>query len=319
MDALSAIRFVRGAVGKSNHAPEMSHYVIENGTIRSFNGHMALSSPIDYDLRCAPIAQDFFRALERCEDIVSLGMTPANRLRIQSGMFRAFIKCVDMDHLPHQLPTGDIVPIDGAVFVKALRMLEPFIGTDASRPWATGVLLSGSSAFATNNISLAQYWLGIELPYVINVPKTAIKEILRIGEAPTAAQLTDKSLTLHYDGGRWLRTALYETTWPELTSILEVEGASPQPINGQLFEALRSVKPFLTKRGMVHFCEGYLTTELAEGEGADYAVEGMAAGPVFNHALLSSLEGVAETIDFTCDPAVFYGSGLRGVMIGQRA
>lgn len=47
---LKDLKFVQGAVAKKDLLPAMTHFRIENGHVRSFNGQMAISSPVAFDL-----------------------------------------------------------------------------------------------------------------------------------------------------------------------------------------------------------------------------------------------------------------------------
>src|SRR5690606_40453146 len=58
-------------------------------------GSLALCSPIDLDLEVTPKADPFIKAIATCKDTVQLNMTPAGRLSIKSGSFRAFVDCTD--------------------------------------------------------------------------------------------------------------------------------------------------------------------------------------------------------------------------------
>ncbi len=320
MDILKTLRFVRGAVSTKSLVPEMRHFVITDGQVRSFNGNMALSSPIALDIECAPRAVPLVQAITNCDDVVTLGMTPADRLRIKSGAFKAFIDCVPLEGLPHQQPEGNPLDLDGEHVLTAIEKLLPFVGNDASRPWTNGILLRGQSAFATNNVCLVEYWLGVDIPIPLNIPLSAIKEMARIGERPASAQVCEHSVTFHYSDGRWIRTQLYSTEWPDLSKVLDVE-SNTIPVPEELFKGLANVKPFVEKDGRVYFRNGAVTTSPEDDLGASYVVEGLHNEGIYNIKMLELLDGVANRVDFTAypDPLMFYGDRLRGAIIGQRS
>lgn len=87
---LKELKFVQGAVAKKDLLPAMTHFAIEGGHVRSYNGTLALSSPIPFDIDCKPKAGPLVQAIANCNDTVTLSMTPAGKLRIQSGKFWAF-------------------------------------------------------------------------------------------------------------------------------------------------------------------------------------------------------------------------------------
>lgn len=316
---LKELKFVQGAVAKRDLMPAMTHFRIEGGFVRSYNGVLALCSPIDCNIDCIPKADKLVKAIGRCKDVMTMTLCPNGKLEISSGPFHVFIDCIEGE-THHVEPAGTRVDFDGAALLKALKVVYPFIGDDASRPWTNGVLLRGQSAFATNNVCLIEYWVGAIFPHVINIPEVAITEMLRIDEAPTFAQMDTNSVTFHYSDGRWIRTQLLETTWPELTKILDVE-CNATPIDPRLFEALESLDGFTDKAGRVYIRNGMLRTENDDTEsGAAYAVNGLGIEGAYQIKMLSLLAGVATHADFTRypEPTMFFGDMLRGAIMGMR-
>lgn len=317
---LSELKFVQGSVAKKDLLPALTHFVIEAGTVRGYNGTIALCSPIPFDIACKPKAEPLVKAINNCAETVALAMTPAGRLSVKSGKFKTFVDCVEGE-TPHVKPSGTRTEIDGAALLAALKSVAPFIGEDASRPWCNGVLLRGPSVFATNNIALVEYWAGSTLPIELNVPRVAVKEMLRIGEPPTLAQYDDHSVTFYYEGERWLRTQLLPTAWPDLSRVLDAAvpgGAAPLPEG--LFDGLRVVKPFVDKLGRILLSPGNLRTHEAEGEGATYDLPTFAHTGVFNVEMLELLEGIAHVADFSTypKPCHFFGDRLRGAIVGMK-
>lgn len=317
---LKSLKFVQGSVAKKDFVPSLSHFRIEGGTVRGYNGMMALCSPIPFDIACAPKGEPMVKAISNCSETVQLAMTPAGRLSIRSGKFKAFVDCVDGD-TPHVQPEGEHVVIEGAALLQAFKTVAPFIGDDASRSWSNGVLLLGQSAFATNNITLVEYWTGTTVPRPLNIPRAAVREMLRINEVPESAQLSDTSITFHYSNNRWLRTQLFETQWPDLSKVLNKE-SNPQPLDERLFEALSNLKPFSDKMGRILFRgDGKIATHDDESEGAAYELEGFNHTGVYQIDMLGLLEGNVKSIDWSLYPApcMFFGDRLRGAIVGMRS
>lgn len=318
---LAELKFVQGAVSKKSLVPALTHFAIENGTVRGFNGRIALSSPIPFDIACKPKAIELVKAIGNCTDVVKLSLTPAGRLRIASGSFKAFVDCIEGE-TPHATPSGERYEVDGEMLLAGLRAVAPFIGDDASRPWCNGVLLRGPSLFATNNVTLVEYWAGVELlPLEVNLPHDAIKELLRIGEAPVGIQMDANSVTFHYVGRKWVRAQLLATTWPDLARVLDrgVENP-PVPIDPRLAEALTTLKPFADKVGRVLFQPTGLATHAQDGEGAAYDIDGWPYTGIYNIEMLELVAATATTVDFTSypKPCLFFGDRLRGAIIGMR-
>jgi DNA polymerase III sliding clamp (beta) subunit (PCNA family) len=316
---LKELKFVQGAVAKKDFVPAMTHFRIEKGTVRSFNGNLAICSPIALDLECTPKADPLVRAISNCEEEVVLSLTEKGRLRVQSGRFKAFIETIEGDTPHFPPPSGRFVEINGAALLDSFIKISSFVGNDASRPWTNGILLRGQSAFATNNVCLIEYWLAIDIPFVINIPGSAVKEVIRVGEPPSNLQLDDNSITFHYPGGRWIRTQLYVTQWPDISKVLD-QSSTAVPVDPRLYPALDNLDMFADELGRVHLKDGILRTHLVDEVGASYEVDGLGITGLYQIKMLRLLEGVAETADFTRypDPVLFFGKNLRGAIVGMR-
>lgn len=317
---LKSLKFVVGSVAKKDFVPALTHFVIENGLVRGFNGVMALSSPIPFDIACKPKATTLIKAIANCDDTVQLALTPAGRLSVKSGGFKAFVDCLQED-TPHAMPEGQVVNFNGQALLAGLKAVAPFIGDDASRRWANGVLVEKGSLFATNNVMLVQYWIGANFPCVVNIPRDAVREMLRINEAPIFAQLAENSISFHYSGDRWLRTQLFDTTqWPDLGRILD-NPSQQSKIDPLMFKGLEVIKPFVDKLGTVIFHQQRITTHDDEGDGASYDLpDFIGEEGRYNIQMLELLNGSAKTIDWGTypKPCLFQGDRLRGAIIGMK-
>lgn len=319
MSIATALKFARGAVSKKEFVPALTHFQIAHGRVTGYNGSLSLSAPIDLDIDCCPKAAPFANAVEACEETAQLHLTPAGKLSIRSGKFRALLDCLPLEAFPVVMPEGQPVAIDGEL-LPALRRLYDFTAEDASRPWAAGILLDGGSAYASNNIVLIEYWLGYHFPFRVNVPRATIQEMLRIGEEPVGLQLTGNSATFHYEGDRWLRTQLNSIEWPDVAGLLDrATGSEDAPLVPEdLFTALETLTPFVGDTGQLYFSSGLLCTSL-DGEGASVEI-GDVPDCSYNVKMLKLLQPVAERIDFAAypSPVPFYGERLRGFIAGMR-
>lgn len=316
---LKELRFVQGAVAKRDLMPAMTHFRIEKGFVRAYNGVLALCSPIDCDIDCVPKADKMVKAIGRCKDVMKMTLCGNGKLEISSGPFHVYIDCIEGE-THHVEPSGERVDFNGEELLNAIRVIAPFIGDDASRPWTNGILLRDQSAFATNNVCLIEYWLGTKVPVTVNIPEVAITEMLRINEPPTYAQMDENSLTLHYSDGRWVRTQLLDTGWPDIAKILNVP-SNAIAIDERLFEALENLEGFTDKAGRVFIRNGMLRTENDDAEnGAGYEVSGLGIEGAYQVKMLQLLKGVATHADFTRypEPTMFFGHMLRGAIIGMR-
>jgi hypothetical protein len=243
-----------------------------------------------------------------------MNLTPTNRLSIRSGKFRALIPCVELNTVPHPKPSGRPIELHDDV-LEAFETLERFVCTDDIRPWTNGICLKGKSAFATNNVCLVEYWIGHDVPFDVNIPLPAIREVLRLGEKPSSVLVDASSITFMYSDGRWIKSLLYDTNWPDLSCILDVQ-CNPQPVPDDLYDGLKAVKGFIGPyENLVTFTDGAVTVQ-----DASYEVPGLPTQGRYNPDMLGLMQGVAASADFARypDPVVFYGPRVRGAIMGHR-
>lgn len=319
---LNDLKFVAGAVAKKDFVAALQYFKIEGGHIYAYNGSMAISTPTDLDVTVMPKAAPLIKAIEKVpEDTeIALNLTAAGRLSVKAGNFRCYVEChADEQAFPQLGPDGDYYPLAGA-FLPVLRKLTPFMGIDASRPWAMGILFDGPSAYATNNIILVQQWLGAQPLPRFCMPAEAVKQLVRIGKEPTGMHLSERAVTFHYENGAWLRTALHSTEWPDLEKVLNRD-AEPKAFPDGFFEGVSRLSHFTEKSNRLYLNGGVLSTSAHEGDGAAVDLADFGGKGIFYLSEVEKLAGVAEMIDWNMYPefpCLFYGDMLRGALVGLR-
>lgn len=313
---LKQLQYVRGAVGKSKIDASMSHFQIRDGEVRGSNGMLTICSPLPVDIECQPDAMQLIKALSNCRAAVELSMTPAGKLRLKSGSFKAFINSY-ADEIPHMEPEGDLAKVNGLAMLDAMKKLVMFVGDNAQHPWTNGIYFCDKSAYATNNVILAESWIGSVFPHGANVPLEAVREIIRINELPTKIMQSEHSMSFFYDDGRWLCTRLLSTDWPmeSVRAMMQAECTS-YAVTPQFWDAIEAVEPFKDEMNRVYFKDGAIRTSLLDDEGASVQFPNLPDG-VFNIKMLQLLKESVDRIDFTRSPAGFKGDKLRGVIIGM--
>lgn len=329
MELLDALKFVQGSIARKELQEGLTHFRIVDGTVRGFNGIMALCSPIQLQIDCTPKAEPMLKAIAACDEAVQMTMLANGKLSIKSGGFKVSVDTLTGPTV-HVEPEGEVHPIDGTVFLGGLSRVLPFVSDDASRPWSCGVLVKAGSMFATNNASLVQYWFGAVFPVDCVVPRMAIKELLRIKKPPVSIQSDGKSMTFHYEDGCWLRTQLLELKWPNIEKIIErtEQGCDIYTLDNELFNCLDKIKPFAERDGRVYLENGIARTHMAELDGASAMFRESKTLGVYNIDLLLQLKGLATDWDASrynveddrglATPIIFYGENLRGVIVGFR-
>jgi hypothetical protein len=319
MNIYESLRFTQGAVSKKDFVPALTHFQIKDGRITGYDGKMSLSAPIALDLDCCPKADTFAKAITACVGTAQLHMAANGKLAVRSGKFKAHVECLPPELYPGVTLHGERVEASGSM-LDVLQLLYDFSAVDASRPWAAGVLFDGDYAYSTNNVIFAQCWLGAHFPYRVNIPRTTIKELIRIGEEPTEMEVAGNSITFHYEGERWLHSQLVTHPWPEMAGLMG-RMAPPKPesaITDEYWEGLATLEPFVDEVGHVYSNEQGLHTATVDGASVELA--GLPVG-IYNHKMLTLLHGVAHYIDFGAypDPMTWYGENVRGLFVGMVA
>lgn len=314
---LEALKFVHRGVAKRDLMPELMHFAIRKGRVTGFNGVLALSAPLPISFDAAPLASFFVKALDTCENTISITQESLSCIIVRSGTFTATIPCVDIKSVPSVHPEGQsVLPVD---LVAAFKALAPFACTDPDRPALNGILLTGESAYVTNNVSIVQCWLGTPFPFTANVPMAFVNEVIRIKEEPKMVQMTEGSITFHYHDGRWIRSQLNSSEWPQVAETLNRawDGAKMEPIDEALKAACAKLQKFTSRSGGVTvFCGHKITTEDAV---ASVEVAAPEKGRYFS-SYLADVLNVADQADFSRwpQPVAFASKALRGVLVGVR-
>lgn len=324
MGILDSLRFVSGAVSRNDIVTSLQHLLIKDGRVVAYDGLLAMSCPIDIGLHVKPEADELVRAVKACgtADVLTMHTTAAGKLALKSGGFRAFVRClsdeVDM-HTP--MPVGTPIELTPA-FYAAVKVLAPFMSDqpDADRAWARGIRAKGDSIFAVkDNVVVIQHWTGVVMPEEVIIPYDAIKELLRVGEAPVGCLVDSRSMTFFFTGQRWLHTKLIEGPWPDVADKILATTADVVEVPSGLFDAVEKIKPFMAKDvKRVYFLKGKLATSQEEGEGASVDAD-LPEGPIFKIPYLQMLSSVATHIDLTTwpKPCAFKGKAVRGLIIGM--
>lgn len=175
------------------------------------NGRYVVDVPTDLPV-CTVRAERIVAAYVASKDKEpTVKATDAN-LMVTAGRVKARIPLSDPAKYPRATPDPKSAPVDG--ITATLARLQPFIATDASKPWATSVCLKGEHAYATNNAILLRAPSPIELPFPVNVPHAVIDALKARPSEPTHIGWAHNALTFYYADGVWVRTILIQGDWP---------------------------------------------------------------------------------------------------------
>lgn len=309
---LEALKFASRGVARRDLVPSLLHYRIAEGRVTGTNGVLALSSPLTASFAAGPLAVPFLNALNACEDVISITKESDAKLIVKSGSFKANVPCIPVAAVPIIHPEGIVARIAG--IRQAFAALKPFISTDENRPWACGVRLAGNSIYATNNVTVAEYWLATPMP-TINVPVVVIDEVLRVKEDPTRIQVSEGTITFHYSDGRWIKSALNSMETPDIGEVFNRswDGAGLVALEEPFRKACEKLAAYDEKSTTI-----FHSKHVAAGE-ATVTVAAPTRGAYYTQFLADVLEA-ANAADFEKypSPVPWAGEGIRGILMGLR-
>lgn len=319
---LDALKFVARAIARRDVVPGSTNFRIENQRCTAFNGTLAISAPVDIAFSICPQASLFMKALEACEDVITLRLDENGNLLVRSGAFRVCVPCVPLESVKRIQPEG-IAVVSDVPLLDAFAALRDFIGSDATRAWSLGVLLAGESAFATNNVIVAEYWLGLNFPMVVNIPFFAIDEILWIEDEIQSLQIGKDTVTFHYSDGKWIKSPLLGLDWPNVRGMMANawQGAQLASITDDFKKACAKLaKTSQDEPPRIYFRTGELSTRAGGQADGGAVIEIAGAVPVgcYNAKLLNVMLAAATYVDFAKypSPIPFAGGNLRGLIMG---
>jgi DNA polymerase III sliding clamp (beta) subunit (PCNA family) len=313
------LKMVLGGVAKKTMVPILTHVRIYGGRVQGGNGKLSIDAPCPElaGLDLAVPAERLLKAVIACEGEPTFRVTDGGRLVVSRGSFRALLPTLPPENYPLAVPDCGELPALGD-WLPALELLDPFVSTDASRPWTTGVWIGpGDWVYATNNTCLARVRNPARVEHGVILPGFALDELIRLGVEPEAATLGERSVTFLLPGGAWLRTSLVEGEWPDVEPMFHPVGAGAVPA-APVLAAARRVRPFCTddKFPVIVLDEEGVATE--EGE-MSARVEGFTLPPLRWHAdTLELILGVSRLVDFTASPVTWEGDGINGVAMPLR-
>lgn len=319
---LNTLRFVRGAVSKKDSIPVLTHFHIYEGRIQGTNGRLTIDAPCSelskFDLTVP--AEIFLKAVDACQGEPNLTLEGEGKLRVKGGGFKALIPLGDHAIYPRgKRDSGSGTALSSDInLLTPLRALAPFIGEDASRDWACGVLFRNGIAYATNNAVLAASPACL-FPMDLNLPFFLVEELIRIGREPSIIYATENSASFGYADGSWIKAQLLSAEWPDLEKLLPQFGEVLPPVPVGLALAVERVRPFCPdpKIPLIQF--SVLGVGTIDGDRSacvgDY---NLPLGQYRAEPLLGVLASAAEA-DFARypQPVPWRGrAGVRGILVG---
>jgi hypothetical protein len=314
-----AVAFVARAAAKRDYAPILACLHIGGGRVLAYDGRAAASSPVDTDLRCSADAAQLTEHLKQNGEPTSATLD-RDALVLRWEPDRVSRVTTRREPPPNVEPSGDVfdAPAD---LVEAFKQLQPFTSRDASRPWARGVLLTGSKAYAINGPIIIERETAAEVSVEMRVPAEAVELVLaaekKLGERPHRVQTDGRTLTLHYRSGRWILADCLPR-WTQVEELL-VPTDRCNPVPEGFFDSVKR----LSRHGeCVFFLGGGVVSTTPAPErlnGVQEVVLGVGDWGCFDADRLLLLDGVATAFDLSASQGCpFVGPGVRGAIVRRK-
>lgn len=314
----SSLQFVRGAIATKDFVPVLRHFYIAGGKIQGSDGKMTLCAPIEGIPDCCPDGATFIKAINACHVSTPpvMKLTPTGRLSIKSGKFTALIHSVPVDEYYLTEPEGEKHPLAPGL-LDAIKALRPFVGSDATRQWSTGILFRDGHMYATNNIMLVEAIHATNLP-ALCLPASVLDELIRIGEDPVAFSATETNVTFFLAGERWVKSQLLPTDWPDVKAMLDNSPSATEPVVEGFFTALLTLRPFAEDTGAVDLVGTCLKVGVEDGGATiDLGIE-LPDGRYHIDQLNLTRGSEAINLSSYPSPVPFKSPLFRGMMMGMR-
>jgi len=315
---IAALSFISVAQKKEDDTAFKTHCVLHNNWALAYDGILTAGAKIEESLEICPQTYKLIAALERTTKDVSITELEG-RLSIKSGSFSCFVPCWH-EGMPALAPDPPLCAISD-VLRDRLEQISGFtVDNDKKRIVECSILVRENSVFASDGAILLEGWHGLNLPTCI-LPKAFVTAIINTKKKLTKFGRSENSCTIYFEDESFIRTQLFEESWPEINLILNKE-CRPEPLPKGFYEALKNIEPFSNGKETeksVYFFDGMLQSHRDKSEGACCEVPGIKHGPAFNIKRLKRIEHCIESVDFYSHNVMFFfGNGVRGALAGVR-
>lgn len=292
------------------------HCIFESKTVLMSNGQLFAGHPVDEELECNPHLGKLLSALKKCGKTLSLAQLDSGRLSVKGDKLRVLVPCVSDDAMFDVEPDVKIAPATDEL-KKAFKVCSVLADEKGHTVIEASLLLENGLCTATDRHVMIQYWHGVSLPPNLVIPKSYADAVVKT-ESPIVGfgYTFERSMTLWFENGSWLKTLLYADKWPDVNAILD-RPSSPVEVLPGLLKGIHDVAEF--SDGTVYLVENEVRSHITAEEGAQYEVPGLQnLNKCYNSEYFNWVAPYITTLDLTTYPdrAVFFGEHLRGVIMG---
>lgn len=311
---LAALKFV--SMAQKKNSSEHRHCLIENHWAVASNGAVTIGTPIEEDLQAFPCTFQFAEVLSKVKDDFSITQISEEVLSVSSGAFRGLVECAEDVSFASQ-PLPSVCTIDDRV-KQAIASVVMLTEEDEEGSYKSAVFLKSGSAFATNGISLIEFWHGFDLP-TMKLPRQAALCITKTDKTLNGFGFGGDCATFYFEDGSFVHTKLYAPELPMYEGLFALPDLNPWPVPAEFYDAVHTVAS-LCKKGAVFFKNMTMASDEVPSLASTFKIEGLPEDLTFSVEELRKVEHVFKNVHFDevgCR-AVFFAENARGLTIGGR-
>ena len=211
----NAVDWIKGALAKKDLVQHFTHYRVEDGEIRAYDGRMLASHPFPYDGTFLAPGTEFEAILDRMTEANPDIKETETGIRISSGRFRGDVRTLPMTEFP-ELPIGDDwLPFPDDL-LDVFADMTRFISDNATKVWAMGIAIVDGRLYATNNVSMAFADRPETAGMKAILPVWAVQFAIDRREGLKEWQVHEGYCAFRWDNGAWMRTQLMVGEIPDM-------------------------------------------------------------------------------------------------------
>lgn len=323
---LQAVSFAVSIQKGSGLTDRQTHCRFFNGYVVATNNVQMIGVPVSgLSVECCPHSKTLLAALERCTEATTFTLE-ASQLVVKSGRVRVPVPCLEPAALSDLYPDGgqgDAAP----ALADALGVVAGIVDDADDRHFCRPVYMGPELVQGTHKGHVnIQVFHGVKPLPDIALPKESAISISKHPGKLISIGLGPGTATFWYEDRSFIRTVLHDIKCPAIYRGLEQKKVcEPVPINGSLFEAVRTMAPFVSaklaeagKENAMTFSEGKVWAGVDENPNVaslEYPDCPLSDVTVNSNYLLM-FETIAESV--VCDEfdrkVFFYGKNFRAVV-----
>lgn len=318
----SAVSIQKG----SGLTDRQTHCRFFNGYVVATNNVQMIGIPVTgIAVDCCPHSKTLIAALERCTEATTFTLE-GSTLVVASGKVRVPVPCLDQAALSDLYPDGGQGKA-GEALAEALGVVAGIVDDADERHFCRPVYMGADLVQGTHKGHInVQVFHGVNPLPDIALPKETALSISKHTSKLVALGLGPGTATFWFEDSSFIRTSLHDIKCPAIDRTLERKKVcDPTPVNASLFEAVRTMAPFVSAKlaetgnaNALTFSEGkvwagmYENPNVASFEYPDSPIKDV----TINSEYLLMFEGIAESV--VCDEferrIYFYGQRFRAVI-----